>query len=102
MDAEPFSYAGRAAIHHKTNWSSFLQHWPAMDEGSSNNRPQSLETLERTMAASYGVIGGLLVFGTIGYFLDRWLHTSPWLFAMGLIGGVAVPLFGLRRLISTC
>ena len=66
-----------------------------MDEGT-DNRP-GLGTLERSMAVGYGVIGAFLVFGTVGFFLDRWFHTAPWLMVIGLICGVTIPLFGLRR-----
>ena len=50
------------------------------------------------MAVSYGIIGAVLVFGIVGYALDRWLHTAPWLFVMSLLVGVSIALFGLRSL----
>jgi F0F1-type ATP synthase assembly protein I len=51
------------------------------------------------MAVSYGIIGGIVLFGIAGYLLDTWLRTSPWLLIRGLVVGVAAGLFGLSRLI---
>ena len=36
--------------------------------------------------------------GAIGYFLDRWLHTMPWIMIVLGLGGVAL---GLRDTIKT-
>jgi F0F1-type ATP synthase assembly protein I len=42
-----------------------------------------------------GALGG----GAIGYFLDRWLHTAPWLMlAVGAVGFFAAVRDMLRRL----
>ena len=49
------------------------------------------------MAVSYGIIGAV-VFGLVGYALDRWLHTAPWLFVVCLLVGVSIALFGVRTL----
>ena len=50
------------------------------------------------MAASYGVIGGILVFGSAGYLIDKWLGTAPWAFMLSTLGGVSVAFAGLGRL----
>jgi ATP synthase protein I len=38
------------------------------------------------------LVGAVLLGGVLGYFLDRWLHTKPWLMlvfgALGFFGGV--------------
>lgn len=75
----------------------FLAVPSGMDQHSLDRRPQSPDT-EQTMAVSYGVIGALL-FGIVGYALDRWLHTGPWLFVICLLVGVSIALFGVRSLI---
>jgi ATP synthase protein I len=40
----------------------------------------------------FTLVGAVVVGGLIGYFLDKWLHTSPWLLfvfgAIGFFGGV--------------
>ena len=69
-----------------------------MNKDSTRNRLTSGAT-EETMAVSYGIIGGVLLFGTAGYLLDSWLRTSSWLLLLGLLVGVATGLFGLSRLI---
>lgn len=55
---------------------------------------------ERSMATSYGLIGAILLFGGIGYLLDRQLHTAPWLLLMGLILAIIVGFVGLGRLVG--
>jgi ATP synthase protein I len=44
------------------------------------------------MELPFVLVGAVLVGGLIGYFLDRWLHTNPWLMlvfgALGFFGGV--------------
>ena len=50
---------------------------------------------ESPMFASYGIIGAIMVFGTLGYLLDRWLGTAPWLLLVGLATGAAIGFFGL-------
>lgn len=44
------------------------------------------------------LIGAVIGGGLIGYFLDQWLHTSPWLMMVfGLIGFIG----GLRAVLQT-
>jgi ATP synthase protein I len=42
------------------------------------------------------VIGGIIV----GYLLDRWLETGPWLIVTGLILGTVGAFAGLYRIMS--
>ena len=47
-------------------------------------------------------IGLTLVVATVlglagGYYLDRWLHTSPWLTLIGLLFGIAAGFVNLFR-----
>ena len=65
--------------------------------------PQSwrlFENTERTMAVSYGVIAAILVFGGLGYVLDRTLGTMPWLTLSGLVAGFVVGFYALRTFIK--
>ena len=62
--------------------------------------PQSPETLEQTMSVGYGVIGAFIVFGVVGYLLDRWLNTAPWLFVLSVVVGAAIALYGVSRLLK--
>ena len=47
------------------------------------------------MGVAYSVIGAA-VLGAVGYALDGWLGTRPWLAIAGLITGAAIALYGVR------
>jgi F0F1-type ATP synthase assembly protein I len=49
-------------------------------------------------AAAYSLIGGILVFGGIGYALDLWLSTDPWFLLGGLMTGIVVGFYELVKL----
>jgi len=48
----------------------------------------------------FTMVGAVVVGGLIGYLLDRWLHTAPWLMvvfgAFGFFGGVREVVRRLR------
>lgn len=48
-------------------------------------------------AASYTLLGGILLLGGIGYAIDQWQETSPWFLLVGLLSGVVVGLYELAR-----
>jgi ATP synthase protein I len=59
--------------------------------GSGNNAE-----LGQALRFSVELLSGIAAGGGLGYFLDRWLHTFPWLFIIGFfIGAVA----GFRNLL---
>jgi F0F1-type ATP synthase assembly protein I len=45
---------------------------------------------------AYNISGGII----LGYLLDRWLSTSPWLSITGLILGTVGAFAGLYRIMS--
>jgi F0F1-type ATP synthase assembly protein I len=45
---------------------------------------------------AYNISGGII----LGYILDRWLKTSPWLSITGLILGTIGAFVGLYRIMS--
>jgi len=49
-------------------------------------------------AASYTLIGSIILLGGLGYLVDSWRGTSPWFLLTGLILGMAV---GFWELIKT-
>ena len=69
-----------------------------MTENSENSQPK--KTVARNIADKSGIalelpftlVGAVLAGGAVGYFLDKWLHTAPWLMivlgALGFFGGV--------------
>jgi F0F1-type ATP synthase assembly protein I len=63
-----------------------------------NDELERLGNTERAMAVAYSVVGGLLVGAALGAALDRLLGTTPWLFTICLVAGLAIALFGLVRL----
>ena len=48
-------------------------------------------------AASYALMGAILLFGGIGYAVDRWQGTAPWFLVGGLFLGVAVGMYELAK-----
>ena len=48
-------------------------------------------------AASYALIGAIILLGGVGYALDWWLGTAPWLVVAGLLSGVVVGLYEVAK-----
>jgi F0F1-type ATP synthase assembly protein I len=48
-------------------------------------------------AAAYTLVGGILLLGGIGYALDGWLDTGPWLLLAGLLLGIVVGFYELVK-----
>jgi len=51
----------------------------------------------KAMRASSDLLAGLFVGTALGFLLDRWLHTSPWLLLVGIGLGFAAGLRNLAR-----
>ncbi len=55
--------------------------------GSPPKKPQDLASQSAlALELPFTFAGAIVVGGAIGYFLDRWLHTGPWL--MMVFGGL--------------
>ena len=74
------------------------------DDNSSFSLARSLtylqENLRRSgpvMMAGYTLIGAILLLGGIGYLIDQWMQTSPWLLLVGLLAGVVVGFYELSK-----
>jgi ATP synthase protein I len=48
-------------------------------------------------AASYSLIGAIVVLGGIGYAVDRWQGTAPWGAFVGLLLGLVVGFYELIK-----
>jgi F0F1-type ATP synthase assembly protein I len=48
-------------------------------------------------AASYTLIGAIILFGGIGYAVDEWRGTSPWGLLAGLLLGLALGFYELAK-----
>ncbi len=61
---------------------------PPRSSGSGNASSQFATAMELPLV----LVGAVLLGGVLGFFLDSWLHTKPWLMfvfgALGFFGGV--------------
>ena len=48
-------------------------------------------------AASYTLIGAIMLLGAAGYGLDHWLGSSPWFLIGGLLAGIVVGFYELIK-----
>lgn len=70
---------------------------PGADEGRAVRRRQmALQMTALGLEFSGAVIGGLIV----GYYLDDWLGTGPWLVLVGTLGGLATAVIRILALIK--
>ena len=51
----------------------------------------------RAAGASYTLVGGIIVLGGLGYLLDGWLGTRPWLLVGGLLMGIVVGFYEIVK-----
>lgn len=64
--------------------------------------PESMNSRKLALAVSVStnlaapIIGGVL----LGYFLDEWLHTKPWLVLLGTLVGTAGAFLALIRIVN--
>jgi ATP synthase protein I len=73
------------------------------EENSAAKRSAQSAARQMAMAMElpFTLVGTVVAGGAIGYFLDRWLHTSPWfLLILGGLGFAAGVREVLRRLPS--
>jgi F0F1-type ATP synthase assembly protein I len=50
-------------------------------------------------AAGYTLIGGIVLFGGLGYAMDQWRGTSPWWLLTGLLVGIVVGFYELAKIV---
>ncbi|MBM3779833.1 MAG: hypothetical protein FJW23_16615 [Acidimicrobiia bacterium] len=77
---------------------------PDDEQGFSLARSLSFlqENLRRAgpaAAASYALVGAVLLLGGLGYALDAWQGTTPWFLLAGLLLGVVVGLYELAKVV---
>ena len=75
------------------------------DKGRSFPFARSAKSLQENVTrsapvalAAYSLVGGIILFGAIGYGLDRWLGTDPWLLLGGLLAGMVVGFYELAKI----
>ena len=64
---------------------------------SAKSLQENAERAGSAAGAAYTLVGGILVFGAIGYGVDRWRHTAPWGLIIGLLLGVTVGFYDLVK-----
>jgi hypothetical protein len=64
---------------------------------SARRLQENAERAGPAAGASYTLIGAIIVLGGIGYAIDAWLGTAPWILVSGLLLGVAVGLWELSK-----
>jgi F0F1-type ATP synthase assembly protein I len=69
----------------------------AMGRDAVESMQTNLGRDEPRILASYGLIGAVLLFGAIGFVLDRSLSTTPWCLLAGLLVGLFVGFLALLR-----
>jgi ATP synthase protein I len=65
-----------------------------MSDGSE--QPKLTLTLSVITLFSSNILGGILV----GYLLDRWLNTTPWMVVAGIVLGLTSAIIGLIRIMN--
>jgi ATP synthase protein I len=70
------------------------RHAPAKDGAAQGT------AMARALRLSTELIGGIVVGGAIGWFLDRWLGTWPWLFILFFMLGSAAGMMNIVRTAS--
>ena len=73
------------------------QKQPFPVERAAKSLQENLTSSGGVAAASYTLVGGIILLGGIGYALDSWQGTSPWFLLTGLILGIAVGFWELVK-----
>jgi ATP synthase protein I len=73
------------------------------DENGSELSPQARAQRAAApyISAVWRVVGGVLVGGGVGWFLDGKLHSSPWGLVVGLFLGLGGGFYGLIHALSS-
>ena len=72
---------------------------PELSTPSKGNTKSDSTLLAMAMELPFTLVGAVVVGGSLGYFLDRWLHTAPWLLVLfGAFGFAAGVREVVRRL----
>ena len=64
---------------------------------SAKSLQENAERAGPAASASYTLVGAIILFGGIGYAVDRWLATSPWFLLAGLAFGLIVGFYELAK-----
>ena len=75
-----------------------------MIDDSDNFLKQSLQQFQRfvrrsgpSAASAYTLLASILLLGSIGFFLDRYLNSPPFYIVIGLFLGILIGFYGLGK-----
>ena len=74
-----------------------MNNYESVRARSNRALQDSLDQSAPRIFAAYGLVGAILLFGAIGYALDRWAGTAPSLLIAGLIVGIVVGGYDVIR-----
>lgn len=66
-------------------------------EAPKDLRTQDAESLSMGVRAGTELVGAIVVCGAIGYGLDRWLDTKPWMLILFLFLGICTGFLNVYR-----
>ena len=71
-----------------------------MDPKSSPGRKSlsdSVRTLGALSTVGFSFVLAIVIGAALGYFIDKWLGTTPWLFFLGFFMGLAAGILNVYR-----
>jgi ATP synthase protein I len=70
------------------------------DPASNKNSGGAIKQIALAVELPFMLVGPAVIGGAIGYFVDRWLHTKPWVMIVLGLFGVALGLRDAMRMAS--
>jgi ATP synthase protein I len=68
--------------------------------GAGENVASSYRKAGPYLDASWQLAGSVLFWVLVGYFVDRWLHTTPWLLVAGAVLGIGLGFYLFFKALS--
>lgn len=66
-------------------------------ESKTDNRTQDAESMSMGVRAGTELVGAIMACAFIGYGLDRWLGTKPWMLILFLLLGICTGFLNVYR-----
>jgi ATP synthase protein I len=71
-----------------------------LQDPSPKKDSNAIRQIALAMELPFVLIGPAVIGGAIGFFLDRWLHTKPWIMLVLGLCGVALGLYDALKAAS--
>jgi ATP synthase protein I len=69
-------------------------------DGAGEDIASSYRKAGPYLDASWQLAGSVALWVLVGYFLDKWLHTTPWLLVVGAVLGMAIGFYLFFKALS--